>query len=386
MRDAIDAVLAAAVDGGDVPGVAAAVVDADGAVYEGAFGVRCLGDDAAMTVDTVGTIMSMTKPVTGAAAMQLVEQGRLDLDAPAGEVVPYLRDVEVLTGFDGSTPITRRPASPVTLRHLLTHTSGFVYDLWNRSMAKWAKINDTPSVMSRQLASIEVPLVFDPGERWEYGVGLDWAGMMVEAVTGQGLGEYMREHILDPLGMHDTTYAPSAEHAARAACIHQRSEDGSLVAGDFRIPGRGGFDLGGGGLFSTARDYSAFVAMLLADGAAGGIQLLMPDTVELMAQNHMGELRVTPLTSAAPAMSNDVDLLPDVEKSWGLSFQINEGPTPSGRPAGGLSWAGLANSYFWVDRASGIGGVLMTQIMPFADDRALQLFYDFERAVYDSAG
>lgn len=384
MKDVIDAVLAEAVGRGDVPGVAAAVVDADGVVYEGAFGVRRSGDDDPMTPDTVGTIMSMTKPITGTAAMQLVEQGRLDLDAPAGEIVPYLRDVKVLEGFDGGAPITRRPASPVTLRRLLTHTSGFAYDVWNRRMAKWTKIHGTPTVLTGRRAAIEVPLVFDPGERWEYGVGIDWAGMMVEAVTGQRLGDYLRDHVLGPLGMQDTSYVPDADHAARAACIHQRSEDGTLTPTEFRIPPRAECDLGGGGLYSTVRDYAAFVTMLLSDGAAGGTQLLMPDTVDLMAQNHMGDLRVTPLTSAAPALSRDVDLLPGVEASWGLTFQINEGPTPTGRPAGGLGWAGLANSYFWVDRTTGIGGVFMTQILPFCDEAALSSFRDFEQAVYDS--
>jgi methyl acetate hydrolase len=383
MRDAIDALLSEAVDRGDVPGVAVAVVGPDGPLYEGAHGVRRLGADAPMTLDTVAAIMSMTKPLTGLAAMQLVEQGRLDLDAPAGDVVPYLGEVEVLVGFDGSTPHTRPPATPVTLRHLLTHTSGFVYDIWNRSMAKWAKIHDTPSVMTRKLASIRVPLMFDPGERWEYGVGIDWAGLMVEAVTGQTLGEYMRQNVLDPLGMSDTTFAPTAAQAARAASIHQRAADDSLSGSEFRAPTGGELDLGGGGLYSTVDDYASFVATMLGDGAGGGGRLLRPETVELMARNNMGENRVTALTSAAPQLSNDVDLLPGVDKTWGLSFQINEDPTATGRPRGGLSWGGLANSYFWIDRTNRIGGVFITQILPFADVRALPLFYAVERAVYD---
>jgi methyl acetate hydrolase len=385
MQDRIDELLGSAVERGDVPGVVAVVVDRDGIRYEGAFGERKLGSGVAMTADTVGWIASMTKAITGAAAMQLVEQGRLDLDAPAAEVCEDLARVTVLEGFDDDgLPIERPPTTTITLRNLLTHTSGFAYEIWNADMARYQEVTGAPSVISLEMAALRVPLMSDPGTRWEYGIGIDWAGQMVEAVTGQTLGVYFAEHLTGPLGMHDTAFAPTPSMVERAAAMHARGPDSSLSPAELPAPEHPEFEMGGGGLFSTMPDYGRFIRMILNEGTLDGARVLAPDTVDQMTCNQMGELRVLPLPCVMPMFSNAAEFFPGDPKSWGLTFQINEAAGSTGRPPGTCMWAGLANSYYWLDRANGIGGAYMTQILPFADVKSLPLFEDFETAVYAS--
>ena len=383
-KSRIDAALHRAVEAGDVPGVVAMATDRQSVIYEGAFGKRVLGQPAPMTTDTVAWIASMTKAVTGAAAMQLVEQGKLDLDAPAAKVVPAIGAAQVLEGFDASgQPRTRAPKRPITLRHLLTHTAGFGYDIWNADLAKYQEAKGVPGIISCQNAALTTPLLFDPGDRWYYGINIDWAGKMVEAASGQKLGAYLQKNIFDPLGMTSTAFKITPDMRARIAKIHQRGDNDALEPQlELEIPQEPEFEMGGGGLYSTARDYLQFVRMILNRGKAGGAQVLKPETVDLMSRNNMGDSRVTLLTTAAPPLSNDAEFFPGVSKSWGLSFQINEEKAPTGRPAGGLMWAGLANSYYWIDPSTGIGGVYLTQILPFADKKSLPLYYDFEAAFY----
>ncbi|HUF83333.1 MAG TPA: serine hydrolase domain-containing protein [Acidimicrobiia bacterium] len=386
MEAELDEILTAGIEKGAAPGVVAVVVDRDGVRYEGAFGERQKGSGVPMTTDTVGAIFSMTKAVTGAAAMQLVEQGRIDLDGPAGEVCPFLGEVTVLDGFDGDgRPVTRPPASPVTLRQLLTHTSGFVYDIWHPDLVRWHEVTGVPTILSLEKASLRTPLAFDPGTRWEYGIGLDWVGQIVEAVSGQTLGSYFAEHVTGPLGMDDTAFAHTPSMLERAAAVHARLPDGELQPIELSPPAIPEFEMGGGGLHSTMGDYGRFMRMILRDGELDGRRVLESATVEQMATNQIGDIRVGPLTTAIPQLSNDVELFPGQPKSWGLTFQINETPCEStGRPAGTLMWAGLANSYYWIDRHNGIGGAYLSQILPFGDAATLDLFYDFERAVYAS--
>jgi methyl acetate hydrolase len=383
MQTGLDTILGSAVDNGDVPGVVATVVDHDGVLYEGAFGERSFGSGAEMTLDTVGAIFSMTKPITGAAAMQLVERGQLDLDAPAGEVCEQLADPQVLEGFSGNgEPILRPANAPVTLRNLLTHTSGFAYDIWNADMARYLDATGTPGTTSGQRAALEVPLMFDPGSQWEYGIGIDWVGQMIEQVSGMSLGEYFAENLTGPLGMIDTAFAPTESMTTRAATVHARLTDGSLAPLDLPRPESHEFEPGGGGLHATMIDYSRFIRMILNDGELDGSRVLAPQTVALMAQNHMGELRVRPLPTQIAAYSRDAEFFPGSPKSWGLSFQINEERAFTGRPPGTLMWAGLANSYFWIDRTNGIGGCYLSQILPFVDPRTLGTFLAFETEVY----
>ena len=385
MKAQADKVLKDAVSRGDVPGVTAAATDAKGATYEAGFGKRVLGEPADMTPDTVAWIASMTKAITGTAAMQLVERGKLALDAPAKSVIPALGEVGVLDGFDAAgKPRTRKARRDITLRHLLTHTAGFGYDIWNPEIGQFMEAMDVPGVISCQNKALTTPLLFDPGERWQYGINIDWAGKMVEAASGKKLGQYMRDNILGPLGMDSTGFRISDSMRKRLARIHHRGADGTLQADTaLELPQEPEFEMGGGGLYSTAGDYLRFVRMMLNQGKSDrGEAVLKPETVALMSKNAMGNSKVCLLKTAAPPFSNDAEFFPGMDKQWGLSFMINNEEAPTGRSAGGLAWAGLANTYFWIDQKKGVGGVYLTQVLPFADIKALPLFYAFESAVY----
>ncbi|MGB7302563.1 MAG: serine hydrolase domain-containing protein [Burkholderiaceae bacterium] len=380
-----DQILKTGIENGAAPGAVAIVVNKDGVVWKGGAGERTAGSGIAMSDDTVGAIFSMTKAITGTAAMQLVEQGKLDLDAPAGNVCPWLNEVQVLDGFDDNgQPILRPPKSPVTLHHLLTHTSGFVYEIWNSNEAKYREVTQWPSLFTLENRALQVPLAFDPGTQWEYGIGIDWAGKMVEAVSGQSLSAYIAENITGPLGMKDTAFAHTASMLERAAGMHARMPDGSLAPIDLPPPVKPEFEMGGGGLHGTMSDYGRFIRMILNDGELDGVRILKSETVQSMSQNHIGNLRVKELTTVAPQFSNNAEFFPGTPKSWGLTFQIDETAQATGRPAGTLMWAGLANSFFWIDRKNGIGGAYLSQILPFGDEKSLDLFLAIEKATYDA--
>lgn len=344
-RGAISGILRQAVQAGEVPGVVAVAADRDGLLYEGAFGRRELGRDQPMTADTVVWIASMTKAVTGAAAMQLVEQGRIGLDQPVAEILPELAEARVLEGFDAEgRPRLRAARRPITLRHLLTHTSGFAYHIWNAEIGRYLEATGTPPVTSCRNAALAVPLAADPGERWEYGIGIDWAGKAVEAVAGRRLGEQLREALFEPLGMRDTGFLLGPSQRERRAAVHARGEDGALAPAGFEMPEAPEFEMGGGGLYSTARDYLAFARMILNGGRHGTEQVLRPETVAEMARDQIAGLPMTPLRTVLPGASNDADFFPGMPQGWGLSFLINKEASPEGRSAGSLAWAGLANT------------------------------------------
>jgi len=269
----------------------------------------------------------------------------------------------------------------VTLRHLLTHTAGFSYDIWNANIGRYMKHAGVPGIITCQNAALRTPLVFDPGEGWEYGINIDWVGKVVEAVSGQTLEAYLREHILTPLGMHDTSFTLRPDQRARLAGMHARTPNG-LQPIPFEIPQEPEFFMGGGGLYSTAADYLAFIQMILHGGRWNGAQVLKPETVALMSRNHIGELCVGTMHTAMPESSHDANFFPGMVQKWGMSFLINTEPSPNGRRAGSLAWAGLGNTYFWIDPVRRVGGVILMQILPFADPQALGLFAQFERSVY----
>ena len=382
----IDKVLRQAVDAKDVPGVVAAAVTDKGPLYEGAFGKRDLGKPDAMTVDSVFWIASMTKAITATAAMQLVERGKLQLDEPIGKVLPALAKPQVLEGFDGAGKPKLRPAKkPITLRQLLTHTAGFVYDIWNADMGKYLAATGTPGIISCQNAALNLPLVFEPGERWDYGINIDWAGKAVEAASGQKLDAYLRDNIFTPLGMKDTGFKLGTSQRERLVGMHARTPEG-LAAIPFELPQEPEFHMGGGGLYGTARDYLAFLQMLLHQGRFNGATLLKPETVAEMSKNQIGALKAGVLKTAAPDFSNDVDVFPGQEAKWGLSFLINPKKGPSGRSPGSLTWAGLANTYFWLDPARKVAGVILTQLLPFADVKVMPLYGHFENGIYQTLG
>ncbi|HXY98480.1 MAG TPA: serine hydrolase domain-containing protein [Stellaceae bacterium] len=379
----IDAVLRSATESGDVPGVVALAATADGTAYEGAFGKRALPEGPAMTADSVFWIASMTKAITSTAAMQLVERDKLALDRPIAEVLPALASPQVLEGFDAAGEPRLRPARrPITLRHLMTHTAGFGYDIWNQNLLRYEEKTGIPGIISCQNVALTMPLTFDPGDQWEYGINIDWIGKAVEAASGQTLGAYFEANLFEPLGMKDTAFKLADRHRARLVGMHARQADGSLEPMPFEIPQEPEFQMGGGGLYGTAGDYLAFERMILNGGGANGRQVLKPETVRAMSENQMGAINVRLLKTAIPPYSNDAEFFPGMVKKWGLGFMINTERVPGGRSAGSLTWAGLGNTYFWIDPAKRIAGVIMTQLVPFADAKVLDLYGKFESAVY----
>jgi CubicO group peptidase (beta-lactamase class C family) len=378
----VDEVLGSAIDRGDVPGVVAMAATRDGVVYQAAFGRRALSDEAAMSTDTVFWIASMTKAITSAAAMQLVEQGKLALDNEIANVLPELAAPQVLEGFDSSGQPRLRPAKrSITLRHLLTHTSGLVYEIWNAEMGRCMETKGIPGIISCQNAALSLPLVFDPGEKWDYGINIDWVGKAVERVSGQLLGDYFAEHLFGPIGMEDTAFKLTPERRARMAGMHARSPDGTLAPIEFEVSQEPEFQMGGGGLYGTASDYLAFESVFLNEGRANGRSVLKPETVRLMAANAIGDINVQPLKTAIPDLSNDAEFFPGMVKKWGLGFMVSTEPVLGGRSAGSLAWAGLGNTYFWIDLGRGVAGVILMQLLPFADPKALALLDQFEKVV-----
>ena len=383
----VDALLKAATDRGDVPGVVAMAATREGPVYQGAFGKRALPGGPAVTLDTVFWIASMTKAITSTAAMRLVEQGKLSLDWPISEVLPELAAPQVLEGFDATGEPMLRPARQrITLRHLLTHTAGFVYDIWNPDMGRYMEKMHVPGIISCQNAALMLPLVFDPGDMWDYGINIDWAGKAVERASGQSLGDFFAEHIFAPVGMTDTGFALAPDRCARLVGMHARAADGTLGPIPFELPQDPEFQMGGGGLYGTAPDYLAFERLFLNQGRVNGRQILRPETVRLMSQNAIGELEVRLLETAVPAYSNNAEFFPGMRKKWGLGFMISPEPVPGGRGPGSLAWAGLGNTYFWIDPAKGVAGVILMQLIPFADPKALALLDGFEKTLYAALG
>ncbi|MDH2383101.1 serine hydrolase [Bradyrhizobium sp. CER78] len=379
----IDQVLRQKSEAKEIPGVVAVAATGKDVIYEGAFGKRDLSKSDPMTADSVFWIASMTKAVTSAGAMQLVEQGKLSLDEPIGKLLPDLAAPQVLEGFDAKGEPKLRPAkTPITLRKLMTHTAGFCYDLWNADMGKYMEKTGTPGIISCLNAALKTPLANEPGTRWEYGINIDFVGKAVEAASGKKLDAYLRDNMFAPLGMSDTGFKISDDMRKRLVGMHARGEDGTLAAMPFELEQNPEFHMGGGGLYSTAADYIKFCQMILNKGKGNGNQLLKAETVAAMAQNQMGDLTVGKMTTAAPPYTNDVDLYPDMIKKWGLSFLINTAKTPEGRSPGSLAWAGLANTYYWIDPSRDVCGVILTQLLPFADKHSLEAFAGFEKGVY----
>ena len=363
-----------------IPSVVAMVTDAHGILYQGAFGRRDGESETPVALDTFFSIASMTKPITSTAAMQLVEQGKITLDEPVARVLPQLGSMQVLTGFDAAgKPVLRPARTPITLRHLLTHTSGFAYNTWHEGMWKYTQSNPLPPGAVAPL----VPLMFEPGTSWQYGYSTDWTGRVVEAISGLTLEQYFERNILQPLGMAETSFIFDNSKFERLVGRYQRTPEGRFQPAPRVRPMPPADFNGGGGLYSTAGDYIKFVQAILRGGLVGAkTEILKGQTVDLMMQNHIGTLTAGKLKSFLPNLSADVDTAPGGADKWGLGFLINPERRRGGRQPGSLTWAGIFNTYFWIDPRRGIGGVIMMQYLPFFDSQAIGLLTDFERAVY----
>ena len=379
----IDEVLQNAVSRGDVPGVVAMAANVEGPIYEGAAGVRSVESDDPITADTMLRIASMTKMVTTTAALQLVEQGSLDLDEAVAKYRPEFAEIQVLEGFDGDTPKLRAPASQATVRHLVTHTSGLGYWFFNADIDRYEQVTGLPNVLPGTNEMFKAPLVADPGDRLEYGINTDWLGRVVEAISGQSLADYFDEHITGPLGMTNTTRRMSDEQRANSTPIHVRGEDGAWMATGIDWAQEPEYWGGGHFLYSTPRDYLRFQRMLLGGGTLDGVQILRSATVEDAFRNHIGALSFPPaITTAHPELSADCNLGPGLK--FGLGLLLNEQRTPGMRAAGSGAWAGLFNTHFWVDPTSRVTGSIFSQVLPFVDPPVLQMYVDFEAALYAS--
>jgi methyl acetate hydrolase len=379
----LDALLLKATDAEEVPGIVALAATENGILYEGVFGARRLDDRPAMTRDTIFRIASMVKLITTVAALQLVERGKLSLDAPVPDIDPAVGAPQVLDGFDSAGLPELRPAKrPILLRHLLTHTSGFTYRLWDEKAVEYFKAVDRQPAADRSRYPHE-PLMFDPGDHWQYGVSIDWVGRIVERISGEELAVYLRKHILDPLKMNDTTFVISPKQRRREAGLHRRAADGSLTPepAEKPPPKHESFS-GGGGIYSTGPDYLTFIRMLLRGGSLDGVRILRPETVALMGQNQIGEINVGVLHTTASKVSNDVDFFPDMPRKWGFGHLINTQAVPDGRSAGSLTWGGIFNTYYWIDPEKHIAAVFLAQVLPFADNRVLRIYRAFERGIY----
>jgi CubicO group peptidase (beta-lactamase class C family) len=372
----IDAALQAKVSAREIPGVVAMAANEGSVIYQGAFGVRNVATTTAMSSDTIFRIASMVKLLTSVAALQLVERGKLRLDEPADPVDPTLASVQVLAGFDAKgVPELHPPHQPITLRNLLTHTSGFSYPLWDPNVVRYLKAARNNSALPRR------PLMFEPGTKWAYGGSIDNVGRLVEIAGGENLERYFRDHITGPLGMNDTAFTITEKQRARQASLHVRKADGKLVPKPFEKPDAAKVFSGGGGIYSTAPDYLTLLQALLNGGSFRGTSILQRKTVGLMSTNQIGDIEAGILRTANPALSNDVNFFPGVRLRWGLGHMINIDPVPDGRSAGSLTWAGLFNTYYWIDPTKRIAGVIMMQILPFADQPALQAYRQFERGI-----
>ena len=383
-KQAADAILKGVVTSNPrVPGVVAMVTDRERNIYEGAAGVRRLDRNQPMTTNDAFALFSTSKAITATAALQLIEEGRLDLDAPASKYAPDIGRLQVIEGFDANgEPRLRAPKREVTTKHLLTHTGGFGYDFFNKTYAQLAEKKGQPSVITASKAALMTPMLFDPGEKWEYGSNLDWVGQVVEGITGQRLGDVFQTRIFDPLGMRDMTFALNDGLSARLAGMHARNTDGSLAPMDFELPSAPEVHMGGHGLYGTVSDYMRFIRMWLNDGRGEHGQVLKPETVRIAELNHLGPLKLTMLPGVIPSLSNDAEFFPGQSKSWSLAFMVNDEDAPTGRPAGALGWAGLANLFYWIDRKNGIGGFWATQILPFGDPTSFVGSMNLETAVY----
>lgn len=373
-------VLDEAVAAGDVPHVVAMVANAEGVTWQGASGEAVKGREAAP--DTVFRIFSMTKAIGSLAAMILIDRGDLSMETPVADILPGFGDTGVLDGWEGDTPRFRSPETPVTVRHLATHTSGLVYEFWNKDMAGYLERTGRPTVLAGTKDSLNYPLMFDPGARWDYGIGIDWLGQVVEAVDGRRIDAFCQAEIFDPLDMPDTAMEPRPDMTARLAAAKARGADGAFADIDLAPPPEPEVYGMGHCLYSTPQDYMRFLRTVLGGGALEGARLLSEDGHAAFCANQIGALRVGTLLTAAPPVSADVNLFPGIDKTHAFGFLRVEEDVPGMRAAGSLGWAGVLNTHYWIDPTRDVAAVIMTQTLPFVEPRFLKTYEAFERAVY----
>jgi methyl acetate hydrolase len=362
---------------GMAPGLVVLIVSRDGVLYEGVAGRQDAGRKLNMSMDSVFRIASMTKPLTSVGVMMLVEEGKLKLDDPVVKYLPGFDKRAVIAAFNQTSGrYTTRPAArAVTIRHLLTHTTGLGYAFSDPVMARL--------VTASGKSEIDQPLLHDPGAKWTYGPSTYVLGRVIEKVSGQPLETFLRERIFTPLDMSDTGYAVPRGKAARVVTIASR------VNGAFReqpnTPLQHAPPRGDSGLYSTARDYSRFLQMLLNGGSYRRKKLLEPATVEMMGENQIGALFVQTQPAAAADRTRPFPLGAGKDK-FGLGFQIQSGEAEAVklRSPGSLSWTGIYNTHFWLDPKRRLAAIVLMQLLPFYDDDAIKVLRGVEQIVYSN--
>ena len=371
---AISSVLKAATDRGDVPGVAVAVVNKDGVLYNEAFGKSRTLTSTPMAKDTIFNMASMTKPATSIAIMMLVDEGKLKIDDEVAKYLPKWKDPLVISKFnEADASYQTRPAKrPITIRHLLTHTSGIGYGFSSPTLTK---------IMAKEKkAELDLPLLFDPGESWAYGASTRVLGHVVEAISGQAIDAFLTSRILQPLGMHDTSYLVPTEKISRVVAVNARGTDGKFVERPMpaTLPAQ---VQGDGGLYGTASDYGLFLRMLLNRGTLNGKRILTERAVKTIFENHMGSVVVQPQESANQTLSRNFPVGAGKDR-WGLGFQLAAEKQADRRSPGSGTWAGIFNTHFFIDPSKEIGVVVMMQTLPFYDEASMKVYSDVEEAVY----
>ncbi|MEM1076356.1 MAG: serine hydrolase domain-containing protein [Pseudomonadota bacterium] len=373
----MDEILQKAVDAGDVPFVVAMASNAEGVIYSGAFGHAAEG--RAAQEDTVFRVFSMTKAVGSVAAMILIDRGALSMDTPVADILPDWNKLQVLDGWHGDKPNLRAPTTTATVRHLATHTSGLEYEFWNTDMAKYLEVTEAAPILSGLKAGLNYPLMTDPGMRWGYGPGIDWLGQIVEAVDGRRIDAFCQAEIFDPLGMSSTAFEPDAL-SDRLADVSIRGEDGKFAPFEIAPPPKPEFYGMGHALYSTAPDYLTFIRMVLNKGALDGNRVLSEDSIAKMTADQMNGLTFQYMATAVPPLTADVVMPEGTTHSF--AFVRAEADVPNARRSGSQSWAGVCNTHYWIDPASDLAAVIMTQSLPFVEDPYMRTYRAFEEALY----
>ena len=383
VSSAVQEILDRAVETGAVPGATFVLTGPEGEFEEVTAGTLRVDGDEPVTSDTMYRLMSMTKAVASAGALQLIERGELRLDQEVASIIPEFGEIKVLDGFDGDRPRLRDPSRPPTVQELFTHTSGHGYVFLRPELVRYYEVTGLPDPLSGVRSSLQQPLVADPGTEWNYGISLDWLGLVIEAVSGQDLPSYLTEHVLGPLEMTETTFTPSEEQRSRLMSIHSRTPDGGLTVAEIDLPAEPEFWAAGHGLHGTAGDYAQFMAALLAGGELNGNRILGSETVDLMFTDHLAGIPLPPegTKSTMPELSNDVPPLP-FGQTFGLGLHVFTEDLPGMRHAGSGDWSGLCNCYYWIDRTAGVAGGFLTQVLPFYDGQVLEAVLGSEQAVY----
>lgn len=366
----------------DLPFAVAMTGDSNGVRWSGSAGESSSGTAAGE--DTVFRIFSMTKAIGSTAAMILIDRGKLDPDASVESILPEFAKIQLLGGFNDGAPVLRAPRNKATVRHLATHTAGFAYEFWNADVAKYLELTQHASILSGTREALFYPLTFEPGERWDYGIGIDWLGQVVEAVDGRRIDQFCKEEIFDPAGMHDTRFEPLAGQADRLARVYIRGEDSQFSEFELAPPPHPEVYGMGHSLYSTAPDYMRFLRCFLNRGVANGSRILGEAAIDAMLANNIGDIRLGKMISVALSLSADVDIFPNVEKTHSFGFMRVEADVPGMRSAGSQAWAGVCNTHFWFDPKKDVAAVLMTQSLPFVEPRYMQVYEQFERAVYEA--